>query len=75
VVTDIDAARSELIGCGVAVSHVFHDMGGVFYHDSPAWEIPGRDPAERDYASFARFADPDGNGWVLQEVKHRPPGR
>jgi catechol 2,3-dioxygenase-like lactoylglutathione lyase family enzyme len=75
VVSDIDAARSALIGCGVAVSDVFHDMGGVFYHDEPAWEVPGRDPSERDYASFARFADPDGNGWLLQEVKHRPPVR
>ena len=75
VVPDIEAARSDLIGRGVDVSDVFHDMGGVFYHLSPAWEVPGRDPAGRGYASFARFADPDGNGWVLQEVQHRPPGR
>jgi catechol 2,3-dioxygenase-like lactoylglutathione lyase family enzyme len=75
VVRDIEAARSGLIGCGVDVSDVFHDMGGVFYHHSPAWEVPGRDPVGRDYASFARFADPDGNGWVLQEVQHRPPVR
>ena len=74
-VPDIDAARTDLIGRGVDVSDVFHDMGGVFYHDSPAWEVPGRDPAGRDYASYARFSDPDGNGWVLQEVKHRSPGR
>jgi catechol 2,3-dioxygenase-like lactoylglutathione lyase family enzyme len=75
VVPDIEAARSRLIACGVDVSDLFHDMGGVFYHQSPAWEVPGRDPAGREYASFARFIDPDGNGWVLQEVKHRPPGR
>jgi len=75
VVRDIEAARSDLIGCGLDVSDVFHDMGGVFYHRSPEWEVPGRDPAGRDYVSFARFADPDGNGWVLQEVKNRPPVR
>ena len=72
VVSDIDTVRSELVRCGVDVGDVFHDMGGVFYHQSPFWEVPGRDPAGRDYASFARFSDPDGNGWVLQEVKHRP---
>ena len=75
VVSDIEAARSDLIRRGVDVSGVFHDMGGVFYHRSPFWEVPGCDPAGRDYASFARFGDPDGNGWVLQEVKHRSPGR
>jgi hypothetical protein len=37
----------------------------VFYHYSPKWEVPGRDPAGRDYVSFARFSDPDGNGWML----------
>ena len=73
---DIEAARAELVRRGVDVGDVFHDMGGVFYrHGSPAWELPGCDPAGRDYASFARFEDPDGNGWVLQEVKDRAPGR
>ena len=75
IVTDIEAARSELVRRGIDVGDVFHDMGGVFYHHSPQWELPGRDPVGRDYASFARFSDPDGNGWVLQEVKHRAPGR
>jgi catechol 2,3-dioxygenase-like lactoylglutathione lyase family enzyme len=75
VVADIEAARSDLVRGGVDVGDVFHDMGGVFYHHSPSWEIPGRDPARRDYASFARFSDPDGNGWVLQEVKTHPPGQ
>ena len=75
VVPDIEAARQDMVGRGVDVSDVFHDLGGVFYHESPAWEVPGCDPAGRDYASFARFTDPDGNGWVLQEVKHRPPDR
>jgi catechol 2,3-dioxygenase-like lactoylglutathione lyase family enzyme len=75
VVSDIDAARAELIGRGVDVSDVFHDIGGVFYHLSPAFEIPGLDPDRRDYRSFARFSDPDGNGWVLQEVRTPRPGR
>ncbi|HTE65563.1 MAG TPA: glyoxalase, partial [Candidatus Binatia bacterium] len=74
-VRDIDAARAELLARGVDVSEVFHDLGGVFYHLSPAYEVPGPDPAGRDYASFARFCDPDGNGWVIQEVKQRAPGR
>ena len=75
VVADIGAARSDLVERGVEVGDVFHDVGGVFYHASPAWEVPGCDPAGRDYVSFARFFDPDGNGWVLQEVKHPAPGR
>jgi catechol 2,3-dioxygenase-like lactoylglutathione lyase family enzyme len=71
VVPDIEAVHTELISRGVDVSGVFHDMGRVFYHHSPAWEIPGADPDRRDYSSFARFTDPDGNGWVLQEVRTR----
>jgi catechol 2,3-dioxygenase-like lactoylglutathione lyase family enzyme len=75
VVPDIEAARARLTARGVDVTEVFHDIGGVFYHHSPAFEIPGADPNGRDYASFARFNDPDGNGWVLQQVKARAPGR
>jgi catechol 2,3-dioxygenase-like lactoylglutathione lyase family enzyme len=74
-VHDIEAARADLLARGVDISEVFHDLGGVFYHLSPAFEVPGPDPAGRDYASFARFCDPDGNGWVLQEVRQRAPGR
>lgn len=69
VVGDIESARSQLVARGIDVTDVFHDMGGVFYHESPLWEVPGRDPAGRDHASFARFADPDGNTWVLEEVR------
>jgi catechol 2,3-dioxygenase-like lactoylglutathione lyase family enzyme len=75
VVTDIEASRGVLIARGVDVTDVFHDIGGVFYHRSPAYEIPGLDPDRRSYGSFARFADPDGNEWVLQEVRERAPGR
>jgi hypothetical protein len=68
-VADIERARLQLINVGVDVTDVFHDIGGVFYHHSPAYEIPGPDPDRRGYRSFARFSDPDGNGWVLQEVR------
>jgi len=73
-VDDIEAAREQLVAAGIDVGDVFHDLGGVFYHHSPAYEVPGPDPARRDGASFARFSDPDGNGWVLQEVRERPAG-
>jgi len=71
IVPDIEVARTALISRGVRVTDVFHDIGGVFYHRSPAYEIPGPDPARRSYASYARFFDPDGNEWVLQEVSGR----
>jgi catechol 2,3-dioxygenase-like lactoylglutathione lyase family enzyme len=75
VVPDIEAARSALISRGVDVTDIFHDIGGVLYHRSPAYEIPGMDPDRRSYGSFARFSDPDGNEWVLQEVRQRAVGR
>jgi catechol 2,3-dioxygenase-like lactoylglutathione lyase family enzyme len=71
LVPDIEAAREELVGRGIDVGDVFHDTGGAFYHASPAYEVPGPDPARRAFASFARFSDPDGNGWVLQDAGHR----
>jgi catechol 2,3-dioxygenase-like lactoylglutathione lyase family enzyme len=75
VVRDIEAAAAELCRRGIEVADVFHDIGGVFYHLSPFYEIPGPDPDRRSYGSYARFQDPDGNGWVLQEVAKRAPGR
>lgn len=62
VVTDIEAARRELVGRGVKVSEVRH-------MSAEGWK-PGVDPAHADYNSFADFSDPDGNTWVLQEVKY-----
>ncbi len=75
VVFDIEAARAEFVRRGIAVSEVFHDEGGVFHHAGTQARVPGPDPKRRDYASFASFSDPDGNGWLLQEVKQRAPGR
>jgi catechol 2,3-dioxygenase-like lactoylglutathione lyase family enzyme len=64
VVTDIEAARAELVKRGIDVSEIRH-MG------SSGWE-PGPDPERRDYGSFADFKDPDGNSWVLQERRGEP---
>ena len=68
VVSDIEAARAELIGLGVEVSEVFHRAVG---------EAPrrGPHPQRQTYSSYATFSDPDGNGWLLQEVTARLPGR
>jgi catechol 2,3-dioxygenase-like lactoylglutathione lyase family enzyme len=75
VVKDIAAARDELIGRGIAVGEIFHDAGGIFHHAGTAFDAPGPDPQARSYASFAKFSDPDGNGWVLQEIRVPGPGR
>lgn len=61
-VSDIDAARADLAGRGAVVSEVFHFESGV--------QVPGPDPERSDYNSFLSFADPDGNGWLVQEVRH-----
>jgi len=68
IVSDIEAARADLVNRGVDVSDVFHRAVG----EAP---LAGRDPEGRSYASFAEFADPDGNSWLLQEVTARLPGR
>jgi catechol 2,3-dioxygenase-like lactoylglutathione lyase family enzyme len=65
-VTDIDAARADLISRGAEVSEVFHLDGG---------RVPGPDPEGRSYQTYAAFTDPDGNGWLLQEIRTRLPGR
>jgi hypothetical protein len=74
-VVDIEAARAELAGRGVEVSEALHDAGGVFHHAGVEGRVAGPDPGRADYGSFASFSDPDGNGWLLQEVKQRAPGR
>ncbi|HYP29960.1 MAG TPA: VOC family protein [Blastocatellia bacterium] len=74
-VDDIDAARDDLIARGVDVSEVVHDAGGPFNNAVENPRVSGRDPEGRSYFSFASFEDPDGNGWLLQEIRTRLPGR
>jgi catechol 2,3-dioxygenase-like lactoylglutathione lyase family enzyme len=74
-VRDIDAARDNLIARGVDVSEVFHYAGGPFNNAVENPRVGGRDPESRSYYSFASFEDQDGNGWLLQEIKTRLPGR
>jgi catechol 2,3-dioxygenase-like lactoylglutathione lyase family enzyme len=66
-VDDIESAREDLIRRGVDVSEPFHLDGGRF--------VPGLDPQRRSYLSYASFSDPDGNGWLLQEITTRLPAR
>ena len=75
VVSDIDAARAELIARGADVSEVFHDAGGVFHHAGTASRVAGAAPGHQTYGSFASFRDPDGNEWFVQEITTRLPGR
>jgi hypothetical protein len=74
-VDDIDAARNALIARGVEVSEVFHYTAGPFNNSVENPRVRGRDPDGRSYFSFASFEDPDGNCWLLQEIKMRLPGR
>jgi catechol 2,3-dioxygenase-like lactoylglutathione lyase family enzyme len=75
VVDDIVVAREELAAHGVEVDEVWHDAGGIFHHAGTEARVPGPDPARGTYGSFASFSDPDGNGWIVQEVTTRAPGR
>jgi hypothetical protein len=68
-VTDVEAARTELIDGGVAVSEVFHDTGGVFHHAGTAERAPGPAPDHKSYGSFVSFRDPDGNGWFSKRSR------
>jgi catechol 2,3-dioxygenase-like lactoylglutathione lyase family enzyme len=80
IVSDIQDARDELLRRGVGISEVFHDAGDVHTGaDEPylfgRLRVSGPDPDHRSYRSYASFSDPDGNGWLLQEVTERLPGR
>ena len=68
IVSDIEAARADLVGRGIDVSETFHRAGRE-------GRLSGPDPARRSYSSFVSFSDPDGNGWLVQEVTARLPGR
>ncbi|HTZ87453.1 MAG TPA: VOC family protein [Solirubrobacteraceae bacterium] len=74
VVADLQAAREELIARGAEVSEIFHEgsPGARFRTDS---HVAGTSSDGGNYTSFATFNDPDGNGWLLQEIKTRLPGR
>lgn len=74
IVADLEVARDELIARGADVSEIFHEAspGARFHEDGRA---AGPSPDGGNYSSFAAFSDPDGNGWLLQEIKTRLPGR
>jgi hypothetical protein len=66
IVPDIEAARAELAGRGMEIGEIFHFEAGQ--------QMPGPDPAHGDYNSFLAFSDPDGTGWLVQEVRRPEPG-
>ena len=77
IVSDIEAARAELVTHGVEASEVFHEgaPGARFTADGTNGRLSGRAPDDASYGSFVSFRDPDGNGWLFQEVTTRLPGR
>ena len=77
IVSDIEAARDELVARGAKISEVFHagTPGAQFRRDGTSGRVSGPAPDHASYGSFATFSDPDGNGWLLQEIKTRLPGR
>ncbi|MEU1532904.1 VOC family protein [Streptomyces fagopyri] len=85
VVDDIEEARAELVGRGVAVSEVFHDARGIFFHGHDGGDVAhdgagqdrmaGPHPERASHGSYATFSDPDGNGRFVQEITRRFPGR
>ena len=74
IVSDIRAACDQLLRRGIGVSEPFHDAGGIFHHASADGLVSGPNPQRKSYASYAAFSDPDGNGWVFQEVTARLTG-
>ena len=77
IVSDIQAARDQLAALGAKVSEVFHPAtaGAQFQPDGASGRVAGPAPDHATYGSFATFSDPDGNGWLLQEITTRLPGR
>ena len=80
IVSNIAAARDELLARGVKISEVFHDAGGAYAGPDEPYlfgrlRVSGPDPEHRSYRSFASFSDPDGNGWLFQEITTRLAGR
>jgi catechol 2,3-dioxygenase-like lactoylglutathione lyase family enzyme len=80
IVSDIQAARAELLARGIQIGEVFHDQAGVYAGPDEPYlfgrlRVGGPDPEHRSYRSFASLHDPDGNGWLFQEITARLPGR
>ena len=80
IVSDIEAARNELLAHGVKVSEIFHGAANIYTGTDEPYlfgrhRVSGRDPEHGSYRSFASFSDPDGNGWLFQEITTRLPGR
>ena len=80
IVDDIEAARKELLRAGVEIGEVFHGASDVYSGPDEPYlfgrvRVSGPDPEHRSYRSFASFSDPDGNGWLFQEIRTRLPGR
>jgi len=80
IVSNVDAARKELANRGIQVSEVFHSTGGVYTGSDEPYlfgrnRVSGPDPGHGSYRSFASFNDPDGNGWLFQQITTRLPGR
>lgn len=80
IVDDIEAARKNLLSRGIKVSEAFHGGGDVYAGPDEPYlfgriRVSGPDPEHRSYRSFASFSDPDGNGWIFQEITTRLPGR
>jgi catechol 2,3-dioxygenase-like lactoylglutathione lyase family enzyme len=77
IVSEIEAARDELVARGAEISEVFHagTPGAQFQRDGTSGRVSGPAPDHASYGSFATFSDPDGNSWLLQEIKTRLPGR
>ena len=77
IVSEIEAARAELVARGAKISEVFHAgaPGAQFQRDGTSGRLSGPAPDHASYSTFASFSDPDGNGWLLQEIRTRLPGR
>ena len=80
IVTDVEVARNELLGKGVAIGEVFHDAVDTYRGPGEPFlfgrnRVSGPDPERRSYRSFASFSDPDGNNWLVQELTQRASGR
>ena len=77
IVSDIEAARAELVARGIEASDVFHEgaPGARFQHQGANRRVSGPAPEDASYGSFVSFSDPDGNSWLFQEITTRLPGR